>query len=131
MRKPIIVLAALGILATSACSTDTSAPPAASTVTSSSAAPAPNSEAALRERLDEFHDTVLRPQDWGKTYDFLSPRCQELADAYGGRQPIIEEGKSRAANKGGRDFSGDSEYLITMKGDTATVVTKSPDGKGD
>lgn len=56
-------------------------------------------------------------------WDYFSPRCQEAIS----RQESTE--LMRAVN-GGRDFSGEPTYLISVNGDSAKAVTRYPDGKG-
>ncbi|MCF8609995.1 hypothetical protein L5G28_07450 [Gordonia sp. HY285] len=122
-----VIAVALALTACGSDDSDTSpsAPPSTSTSVAESSA-APNSETALRARLADFYKTVPQGHDWDKAFDYQSPRCQQQTTR-GALATMIEE--AYGANSG-RDFSGDPTYLITMNGDTATVVSKSYDNKG-
>lgn len=121
---------AVAALALAACSssdnTTAEGPQQQSAPMVTSSAPAPNSEAALRATLADYYRTVPQRGQWDKAYDYLSPRCQREVDA-----DTLASGMAEAYGPGsGRDFSGEPEYLITVNGDSALVVSKSYDGKG-
>nr|WP_298440658.1 hypothetical protein [Gordonia sp. (in: high G+C Gram-positive bacteria)] len=120
-------MAAATALSLAACSSsdDTSATTTPTSTATTSAA-APNSETALRATLADFYKTVPQGGQWDKAHTFLSPRCQQQIDP----DEMTDSMKDAYGPGSGRNFAGDPEYLITMNGDVAKVVSKSYDGKG-
>lgn len=134
-RLMLLAAALIAALAVAGCSSDdqdeqsaTSAPVSSQsdeTVTTSESA-APDSETALRAKLDEFYQTVMQHQQLNKAWDYISPRCQAMVD----RDTMTNSMTSAYGPDSGRDFSDQPEYLITMGDRTAKVVQRSADGKG-
>ncbi|WP_341258608.1 MULTISPECIES: hypothetical protein [Gordonia] len=124
--RPLRAITAVGaalVLALSACGTEQEAAPALSTTAQADAS---GTENALRARLDDVYRIVIQGGQWAKGYDYLSPRCQTKHN----RTEVEAALKAEYGPESGRDFSGEPTYVITVDGDSASVVTQASDGKG-
>ncbi|MBE7158324.1 MAG: hypothetical protein INR62_07795 [Rhodospirillales bacterium] len=125
LATALIALVIAGCSSESAVGEDTAPQTAviSSASASASAAASGPTETSLRQRLNEIY-ALARTGDFAAVYKYTSPRCQ----AETSEQTFVAtlEQQSR-----GRDYSGDPQYLIDLKGTVAKVVTKSADGKSD
>jgi hypothetical protein len=125
MKRTIAIVVSVAAFMLPSCSsesdTNSQAPTESASAQDTTSAAGPN-EASLRVRLNEFYE-LARARDYSAMYVFSSPRCQAKTseDEYIG---LLERAWAD------RDFSGDPEFLISVQGQVATVVTKSADGKG-
>jgi hypothetical protein len=123
MKRIVAILVSVAAFMLSSCSneSDTSSQAPTDSAQDTTSAAGPN-EATLRVRLNEFYD-LARTRNYSAMYVFSSPRCQ--AQTSEDEYVALLEGAFAD-----RDFSGDPEFLISLQGQVATVVTKSADGKG-